>query len=53
MAWHAKHWIDMASHLEDRYVLDPSTGRWACPSAPANVVFLARVNDRPNLSPVE
>ena len=30
MAWYC---IDMASHPEDRYVLDPSRGRWACPSA--------------------
>lgn len=22
--------IDMASYSEDRYVLDPSRGRWAC-----------------------
>jgi hypothetical protein len=36
MAW---HWIDMVSHLEDRYVLDPSTGRRAYPSAPTSVVF--------------
>jgi hypothetical protein len=37
IAWYC---IDMASHPEGRYVLDPSRGlRLACPSGPTNSIF--------------
>jgi len=44
MAW---HWIDMVSHLEDRYVLDPSTGRRGTPECSDKRSILTRSTIEP------